>query len=80
MLRYRYVNIPYKLTCGGPFFFNNWEMAQTAPSVPNQAFVTLATNDDYVRGALVLGHSLQIAGTSRTLVVMVTADVSQEQR
>lgn len=44
--------------------------------VMDQAYVTLATNDSYAIGALVLGHSLRNSGTNRTLVVMVTEDVS----
>ena len=40
----------------------------------NQAWVTLATKDDYALGALVLGCSLVRAGTTRKKVVMVTRD------
>lgn len=46
----------------------------------DQAFVTLATNDSYAIGALVLGNSLRRVATTRSLVVMVTADVSQTFR
>jgi glycogenin glucosyltransferase len=48
--------------------------------VMDQAFVTLATNDSYAIGALVLGNSLRRVGTTRSLVVMVTSDVSQTFR
>jgi len=45
--------------------------------VEDQAFVTLATNDTYAVGALVLGHSLRYVGTNRRLSIMITAGVSQ---
>uniref|UniRef100_A0A8D2I4R5 glycogenin glucosyltransferase n=1 Tax=Urocitellus parryii TaxID=9999 RepID=A0A8D2I4R5_UROPR len=41
-----------------------------------QAFVTLATNDMYCQGALVLGLSLRNHKTSRKLVVLITPEVS----
>jgi len=41
-----------------------------------QAFVTLATNDSYALGSLVLGHSLRKTGTTRSLCVLVTAALS----
>lgn len=46
----------------------------------SEAYVTLATNDSYAIGALVLGNSLRTVGTSRKLVVMVTPDISAEFR
>ncbi|XP_059481671.1 glycogenin-1 isoform X2 [Neocloeon triangulifer] len=42
----------------------------------SQAWVTLATNDSYSLGALVLAHSLKRVGTTRRLVVMVTTGVT----
>jgi len=45
-----------------------------------QAFVTLATNDSYGKGAYVLGKSLKNTGTSRQLVMLVTDGVSAAQR
>ncbi|XP_014662913.1 PREDICTED: glycogenin-1-like isoform X2 [Priapulus caudatus] len=45
-----------------------------------EAFVTLATNDSYAVGALVLAQSLRIAGTTHDLVVMITPGVSQGMR
>ncbi|XP_030057942.1 glycogenin-2 isoform X3 [Microcaecilia unicolor] len=45
-------------------------------SVTDQAFVTLASNDIYCQGALVLGQSLRNHGTSRKLAVLVTEQVS----
>jgi len=46
----------------------------------NEAFVTLATNDTYALGALVLASSLRKVGTTRQLAVMVTTGVSQSIR
>uniref|UniRef100_A0A674BZ82 glycogenin glucosyltransferase n=1 Tax=Salmo trutta TaxID=8032 RepID=A0A674BZ82_SALTR len=40
------------------------------------AFVTLATNDNYARGAMVLGKSLRNHQTTRKLVVMIGPHVS----
>ncbi|XP_038839930.1 glycogenin-1-like isoform X1 [Salvelinus namaycush] len=42
----------------------------------DQAFVTLATNDNYARGAMVLGKSLRNHKTTRKLVVMIGPQVS----
>lgn len=49
-------------------------------SQEKQAFVTLATNDAYCLGALVLAHSLRRVNTSRQLVIMVTDAVSPSMR
>ena len=45
-------------------------------TVSDQAFVTLATNDVYCQGALVLGQSLRDHRATRRLVVLVTPQVS----
>ncbi|XP_046450349.1 glycogenin-1-like isoform X3 [Daphnia pulex] len=45
-----------------------------------EAWVTLATNDSYAVGALVLAHSLKSANTTRPLVVMITDQVSTAMR
>ncbi|XP_069319199.1 glycogenin-2 [Eulemur rufifrons] len=45
-------------------------------SVVDQAFVTLATNDIYCQGALVLGQSLRTHRLTRRLVVLITPQVS----
>lgn len=45
-----------------------------------EAFVTLATNDSYSLGALVLGHSLRNVGTARALVVLITPGVTQAMK
>ncbi|KAM6149244.1 glycogenin-2-like [Rhynchocyon petersi] len=44
--------------------------------VADQAFVTLATDDLYCQGALVLGQSLRNHRATRRLVVMITPQVS----
>ena len=48
--------------------------------IMTEAFVTLVTNDDYARGALVLGQSLRDVQTSKRLVVMLTDAVSARTR
>ncbi|KAM3860767.1 glycogenin-1b [Diretmus argenteus] len=42
----------------------------------DQAFVTLATNDNYARGAMVLGKSLRNHNTSKQLVALIGPHVS----
>lgn len=42
--------------------------------------MTLATNDSYSLGALVLGHSLRRVGTPHDLVVLITPGVSAAMR
>ena len=49
-------------------------------AVSDQAFVTLATNDVYCQGALVLGQSLREHRATRRLVVLVTPRVSNPLR
>jgi len=49
-------------------------------AVTDEAFVTLATSDQYALGTLVLSSSLRRVDTSRQLVVMVTSGVSQPMR
>ncbi|KAF7708957.1 hypothetical protein HF521_018014 [Silurus meridionalis] len=46
----------------------------------NQAFVTLATNDKYAKGAVVLGKSLRNHKTSKKLVVLIGPHVSEPSR
>ncbi|KAG7487496.1 hypothetical protein MATL_G00024170 [Megalops atlanticus] len=46
----------------------------------DQAFVTLATNDNYARGAMVLGKSLRSHKTSRKLVALIGPHVSDPAR
>jgi glycogenin len=42
----------------------------------SEAYVTLATNDGYALGALVLAQSLRAVGSARTLVVMISKNLS----
>lgn len=46
----------------------------------NFAYVTLATNDNYGNGALVLAHSLKLVDTKHKLVVLVTGGVTSSLR
>lgn len=46
----------------------------------DEAFVTLATNDTYAKGAMVLGQSLRNHNTSRKLVVLVGPHVAEPCR
>ncbi|XP_051665096.1 glycogenin-2 isoform X2 [Manacus candei] len=48
--------------------------------VTDQAFVTLATDDVYCQGALVLGQSLRNHKTSRKLTVLITPEISSGMR
>ncbi|XP_064293590.1 glycogenin-2 isoform X1 [Phalacrocorax carbo] len=48
--------------------------------ITDQAFVTLATDDVYCQGALVLGQSLRNHTTSRKLAVLITPEVSSGMR
>ncbi|KAF9958454.1 hypothetical protein BGZ70_009185, partial [Mortierella alpina] len=45
-----------------------------------EAFITLLTNNSYASGALVLGHSLRAASTSKQLAILITAAVSRPIR
>ncbi|XP_028998753.1 glycogenin-2 isoform X2 [Betta splendens] len=45
-----------------------------------EAFVTLATTDTYCMGAAVVARSLRRHGTTRSIVTMVTPNVSQQSR
>ncbi|CAG0921945.1 unnamed protein product, partial [Notodromas monacha] len=55
-------------------------MPSARPEVPTEAWITLATNDTYAMGALVLGHTLRRVKTKRATVVMVTPQVSPNMR
>ncbi|XP_017560595.2 glycogenin-1b [Pygocentrus nattereri] len=46
----------------------------------DQAFVTLATNDNYAKGAMVLGRSLRNHKTSKKLVALIGPHVSEQSR
>lgn len=43
-----------------------------------EAFVTLATNDEYACGALVWAHSLREVKTTRQVVCLATKQVSKQ--
>ncbi|XP_028407618.1 glycogenin-1-like [Dendronephthya gigantea] len=51
-----------------------------AGGVNNEAFVSLATNNGYALGALVLGHSLRSVNTNRQLALMITQSVDPQVR
>jgi glycogenin glucosyltransferase len=42
----------------------------------SEAFVTLATNDGYGLGALVLAESIRQVGTKRSLVILISNHLS----
>ncbi|KAF7490180.1 Glycogenin-1 [Sarcoptes scabiei] len=46
----------------------------------DQAFVTLATNDRYAIGALVLAASLKKVNTSKKLAILITKELSESMR
>lgn len=46
----------------------------------DQAFVTLATNDRYAKGAMVLGKSLRNHKTAKKLVALIGPHVSEPSR
>lgn len=48
--------------------------------IDTQAFVTLATNDNYAIGALTLAESLKLVQTNRQLCIMITNDISDNMR
>ena len=54
------------------------EVRHATPSISSQAYVTLATNDVYAVGAMVLAFTLRKSGTERHLVVMVTPEISPD--
>jgi len=57
----------------------SWDEAEE-PMVRDEAYVTLATNDAYAVGAMVLAYSIRATCTTRQLVAMVTPDVSPSVR
>ncbi|XP_037551146.1 glycogenin-1 [Nematolebias whitei] len=54
--------------------------ARVRSIMSDQAFVTLATNDSYAKGALVLGQSLRNHNTTKKLVVLVGPHVAEPCR
>lgn len=53
-------------------------MASSSSSSNAEAFVTLATKDDYAVGALVLAQSLRQVHTGKKLVVMISSQLSDQ--
>jgi hypothetical protein len=51
-----------------------------SPLLFSEAWVTLATNDSYALGAMVLATSLRRVATTRQLAVLVTPGVSASMR
>ncbi|XP_068194312.1 glycogenin-1 [Antennarius striatus] len=49
-------------------------------NMADQAFVTLATNDSYAKGAMVLGQSLRNHNTTRKLVILIGPHVGEPCR
>ncbi len=49
-------------------------------SAGRESFVTLATNDAYAIGALVLGHSLRQTKTTKELTILITEGVPHNFR
>lgn len=49
-------------------------------SAAAEAFVTLATTDPYCMGAVVVARGLRRHGTTRSIVAMVTPNISQQSR
>lgn len=54
--------------------------ANSQPPSVGEAFVTLVTSHAYCMGAVVVARSLRRHGTTRSLVVMVTPNVSEQSR
>ena len=48
--------------------------------INNEAFVTLATTDNYAIGALTLAQSLKSLNTNRKLCIMITNDICESMR
>jgi len=45
-----------------------------------EAYVTLATNDGYAAGALVLAHSLRSTGTTKEICILITPGVTPDMK
>lgn len=80
--------------CGELFYYQLHSMFTTAQtsshhpislvlslhSIAGEAFVTLATTDSYCMGAEVVARSLRRHGTTRSIVAMVTPNISEQSR
>ena len=76
----------YMYTCTVPWilwFYDSWAGCDIKSVLfvdILEAFVSLATNDFYAKGALALGHSIRKTHTSRRLALLVTNSISPEMR
>ncbi|XP_041638036.1 glycogenin-2 isoform X3 [Cheilinus undulatus] len=52
----------------------------TPTMLGGEAFITLATTESYCKGAAVVARSLRRHGTTRSIVLMVTPNVSEQSR
>jgi glycogenin glucosyltransferase len=52
----------------------------SASSSSEQAWVTLATNDSYALGGLVLAHSLRRVNTTKKIAIMISNGVTEAMR
>merc|ERR1719198_1606890 len=48
--------------------------------ITDQSYVTLVTNEHYLKGGLVLGQSLRDSNTNRNLTCMVTSELSENSK
>ncbi|XP_013774608.1 glycogenin-2-like [Limulus polyphemus] len=61
-------------------FVRDWLPCPPEPEKLEQAYVTIASNNLCALGCIVLGNSLRLSGTNRTLVVLITDGVSRPLR
>jgi len=66
-----------KAVCIEHFFLKMHYIVLFFTPFTDHAFVTLATNDSYARGAMVLGKSLRNNNTSKKLVALIGPQVSE---
>lgn len=60
--------------------FKSIEFSLSTNCQAGEAFVTLVTTDSYCMGAVVVARSLRRHGTTRSLVVLVTPNISEQSR
>lgn len=58
------------------FKFKKLNKPTKMSKINDQSYVTLATNDNYVIGALTLAQSLRNSNTNRLLTILITNGVS----
>ncbi|XP_076357972.1 uncharacterized protein LOC143250814 isoform X2 [Tachypleus tridentatus] len=61
-------------------FVRDWLPCPPEPEKLEQAYVTIASNNLCALGCIVLGNSLRLSGTNRTLVVLITDGVCRPLR